>query len=122
MKQPGSKAELASVPRAVTLLGATGSVGTSTIDLLRREKGRYRVEAVTANSDAVALAALARELGARFAAVADQSAYDELKTALAGSGIEAGAGAAAIVEAAQRPADWVMAAITGAASLAPTIA
>ena len=82
----------------------------------------YRVEAVTAHRNAAALARLARELGARFAAVADPTAYDELKAELSGSGIEAARGAAAIVEAAQRPADWVMAAITGAASLQPTLA
>ncbi len=69
-----------------------------------------------------ALARLARELHADFAAVADPAAYGELKAELSGSGIEAAAGAAAMVEAAQRPADWVMAAITGAASLAPTLA
>jgi 1-deoxy-D-xylulose-5-phosphate reductoisomerase len=106
----------------VTLLGATGSIGSSTIDLLRRDPARYRVEAVTAHRDAQGLALLARELGARFAVVADASAYSELKSALAGSRIEAAAGEAAVVEAAQRPADWVMAAITGAASLAPTLA
>jgi len=77
---------------------------------------------VTANRNAGALARLARELGARFAAVGDPAAYDELKTALSGSGIEAAAGPKALVEAAQRPADWVMAAITGAASLQPTLA
>src|SRR5580700_5519977 len=121
-KRPLAKVELAHVPRTVTLLGATGSIGTSTADLLRRDTARYRVEAVTAHRDAAALAQLARELGARFAAVADNNAYAELKSELSGSGIEAAAGAAAIVEAAQRPADWVMAAITGAASLAPTLA
>ena len=68
------------------------------------------------------MAKLARELGARFAAVADPDAYGELKAELSGSGIEAAAGADALVEAAQRPADWVMAAITGAASLKPTLA
>jgi len=111
-----------SVPRAVTLLGATGSIGSSTVDLLRQDPELYRVEAVTAHRNAAALAKLARELGARFAAIADQALYGELKAALSGSGIEAGAGAAAIVEAAQRPADWVMAAITGATSLKPTLA
>ena len=121
-KQPSAKIELAAVPRSVTLLGATGSIGSSTIDLLRREPGRYQVEAVTAYREAGALARLARELGARFAAIADPAAYAELKAALSGSGIEAAAGPAAVVEAAQRPADWVMAAITGAASLAPTLA
>ena len=77
----------------MTLLGATGSIGSSTIDLLRREPGRYRVEAVTANRNAAALANLARELGARFAAVGDPAAYNELKSELSGSGIEAAAGA-----------------------------
>lgn len=103
-------------------MGATGSIGSSTVDLLRQEPGRYHVEAVTAHRNAAALARLAREFGARFAAVADPAAYDALKDALSGSGIEAGAGANAIVEAAQRPADWVMAAITGATSLRPTLA
>src|SRR5499427_1821096 len=109
------------LPRTVTVLGATGSIGSSTADLLRRNPTHYAVEAVTAHRDATALARLARELNARFAAVADPAAYNELKSGLAGSGIEAAAGEAAMVEAAQRPADWVMAAITGAASLAPTL-
>ena len=126
-KQPAVKAarkqpEPSPQPRSVTLLGATGSIGSSTADLLRRNFGLYRVEAVTAHREAKALARLARELNARFAAVADPAVYGELKTELSGSGIEAAAGAAAVVEAAQRPADWVMAAITGAASLAPTLA
>jgi 1-deoxy-D-xylulose-5-phosphate reductoisomerase len=117
-------ADSADVPqcRSVTLLGATGSIGSSTADLLRRNAGRYQVEAVTAHRDASALARLAREFGVRFAAIADAEAYKELKSELSGSGIEVAAGPAAIVEAAQRPADWVMAAITGAASLAPTLA
>jgi len=109
-------------PRTVTLLGATGSIGSSTIDLLRLEPGRYRIEAVTAHHNAEALARIARELGARFAAVADPAAYSDLKAALSGSDVEAAAGPSAIVEAAQRPADWVMAAITGATSLKPTLA
>jgi 1-deoxy-D-xylulose-5-phosphate reductoisomerase len=108
--------------KSVTLLGATGSIGASTIDLIERNPGRYRVEAVTAARNVKALGALARKLGARFAAVADPSCYAELKSALAGSGIEAGAGDKAMVEAAERPADWVMAAITGAAGLKPTLA
>jgi 1-deoxy-D-xylulose-5-phosphate reductoisomerase len=111
-----------SAPRTVTLLGATGSIGSSTVDLLRQDPELYRVEAVTAHRNAAALAKLARELGARFAAIADQALYGVLKAELSGSGIEAGAGAAAVVEAAQRPADWVMAAITGATSLKPTLA
>jgi len=110
------------VPRTVTLLGATGSIGSSTIDLLRQEAARYQVEAVTADRNAAALARIARELGARLAVVADPAAYGELKAELSGSNIEAAAGPEAVVEAAQRPADWVMAAITGAASLKPTLA
>jgi 1-deoxy-D-xylulose-5-phosphate reductoisomerase len=112
----------ARVERSVTLLGATGSIGASTIDLIKREPGRYRVEAVSANKSAAALAALARELNARFAAVGDPAAYRELKDALAGTGIAVGAGADAVVEAAQRPAQWVIGAITGAAGLKPTLA
>jgi 1-deoxy-D-xylulose-5-phosphate reductoisomerase len=108
--------------RSVTLLGATGSIGASTIDLIKREPGRYRVEAVSANKSAAALATLARELGARFAAVGDPAAYRELKDALAGTGIAVGAGADALIEAAQRPAEWVIGAITGAAGLKPTLA
>jgi 1-deoxy-D-xylulose-5-phosphate reductoisomerase len=118
-------AHVGQAPRAreltVSLLGATGSIGTSTIDLLRMERDRFRVEAVTAQRNASALAKLAREVGARVAVVADTSSYGELKDALARSGIEAAAGESAVAEAAQRPADWVMAAITGAAGLRPTM-
>ena len=110
------------VERSVTLLGATGSIGASTVDLIKRQPERYRVEAVSANRSVAALAALARELGARFAAIGEPSAYGELKDALAGTGIEAGAGESGLVEAAQRPADWVIGAITGAAGLRPTLA
>ncbi len=101
----------------MTILGATGSIGASTIDLIKRERARYRVEAVSAHRSAAALAALAREVGARFAAVGDPASYRELKDALSGSGIEAGAGESALIEAAQRPAQWVIGAITGAAGL-----
>jgi 1-deoxy-D-xylulose-5-phosphate reductoisomerase len=108
--------------RRISLLGATGSIGSSTVDLIRRDRVRYRVEAVSARRNARALAQLARDLGARFAAVADPAQYRELKDALSGSGIAAGAGETALVEAAQHPADWVMAAIAGAAGLKPTLA
>jgi 1-deoxy-D-xylulose-5-phosphate reductoisomerase len=99
--------------RTVTILGATGSIGASTIDLINHEPDRYRVEAVTASRSAGALASLARQIGARFAAVAE---------ALVGTGIDTGAGDSAIIEAAQRPAEWVIGAITGAAGLKPTLA
>jgi 1-deoxy-D-xylulose-5-phosphate reductoisomerase len=108
--------------RSVTVLGATGSVGMSTVDLLKRGNGKYRVEAVTANKNAADLAKIARELNARIAVVADPAAYDELKDALAGSGIEAASGEAALIEAAERPADWVMAAVSGSVGLKPTLA
>jgi 1-deoxy-D-xylulose-5-phosphate reductoisomerase len=108
--------------RVVTVLGATGSIGTSTMDLLRRSRERFRVEALTAHSNVAALAELAKEFNVRFAAVAEESRYDELKAALAGTGIAVGAGESAMIEAAQRPANWVMAAMSGAAGLKPAIA
>src|SRR5437764_2283697 len=110
------------VERSITILGATGSIGASTIDLVKHEPQRYRVEALSANKNAGALAALARDLDARFAAIGDPAAYRELKDALAGTGIEAGAGEAALIEAAERPAEWVIGAITGSAGLKPTLA
>jgi 1-deoxy-D-xylulose-5-phosphate reductoisomerase len=108
--------------RTVTVLGATGSIGDSTMDLLRGAPGRYRVEALTANSNVEGLAKLAREFDARFVAVADTARFGELKDALAGSGIECGVGESAIIEAASRPADWLMAAVSGAAGLKPALA
>jgi 1-deoxy-D-xylulose-5-phosphate reductoisomerase len=106
---------------SITLLGATGSIGSSTLDLVRKNRDRFRVEAVTAQRSAGALAQLARDLDARLAVIGDEGCYGELKGALAGSGIEAAAGENAIVDAARRPAQWVMAAITGAAGLRPTM-
>ncbi len=106
----------------MTVLGATGSIGDSTMDLLRGAPGRYRVEALTANSNVAGLAKLAREFNARFAAVADPARLNELKDALAGSGIECGVGESAIIEAASRPTDWLMAAVSGAAGLKPALA
>ncbi len=109
-------------PRSVTVLGSTGSVGCNTVDLLRRHRGRFRVEALTAGGNAARLAEQARDLGARLAVVADPAAYLPLREALWGSGIEAAAGPEAIVAAAARPSDVVMAAIVGSAGLAPTLA
>jgi len=108
--------------RSVSILGATGSIGSSTVDLLKRQPERFSVEALTAHKNGVALAQLARELGARFAAVADPGAYHDLKSELSGTGIEAAAGPEAVAEAARRPADWVIGAITGAAGLEPALA
>src|SRR5436309_2539647 len=121
--QSQAKLEASTRPeRSITLLGATGSIGASTIDLIKHERGRYRVEAITANKSAGALAALARDLGARFAAVGDASSYGALKDALFGTGIQAGAGESGLIEAAERPAEWVIGAITGAAGLKPRLA
>jgi 1-deoxy-D-xylulose-5-phosphate reductoisomerase len=108
--------------RRVTILGSTGSVGQNTVDLLLRNPAAFEVEGVTGNRNPTRLAEQARALRARFAAIADPVHYPALKEALAGTGIETACGAEAIVEAALRPADWVMAAIVGAAGLAPTLA
>lgn len=109
-------------PRSVTILGATGSVGCNTIDLIKRNPADFAVEAITGGSNAMLLAEQALALRPRFVAIADKDAYSALKEALSGSGIEIAAGADAIVAAAERPCDWVMASIVGAAGLAPTLA
>lgn len=108
--------------RSLTILGATGSIGASTLDLVRRNRGDWRLVALTANCQARELAALAREFGAEIAVVADEACLPELREALVGSGIEAAAGRAALVEAAARGADLTVAAIVGCAGLAPTMA
>src|SRR3954447_16459330 len=109
-------------PRRVSILGSTGSIGRSTVDLLLRHRDLFAVEALTANHNAALLAEQARALDARFAAVADPADYPALKERLAGSGIDVACGRAALGEAAERPADWVMAGIVGAAGLEPTLA
>ena len=108
--------------RSITILGATGSIGASTLDLIRREAEQWRVVALTANGNAIELAKLAIEFGAEIAVVADEASLPTLREALAGSGIEAAGGAGALVEAASRPADVTVAAIVGCAGLAPTMA
>jgi 1-deoxy-D-xylulose-5-phosphate reductoisomerase len=108
--------------RSLTLLGATGSIGASTLDLVRRNRDDWRVEAVTAQCSAVELAALAIEFDARLAVVGDEACLPELRAALAGSGVEAAGGRAALVEAAMRPVDMTVAAIVGCAGLAPVMA
>ena len=112
--------DVAPKPRRISILGSTGSVGRNTVDLI--DGGPFVVEALTAHTNTALLAEQARRLSPRFVAVADETCYAELAAMLAGSGIEVGAGADAMVEAAARPADWVMAAIVGAAGLAPTLA
>ncbi|MFW2544475.1 1-deoxy-D-xylulose-5-phosphate reductoisomerase [Primorskyibacter sp. 2E107] len=105
--------------RRVSILGATGSIGQNTIDLIARAPEAYHVVALTGGRNAAALARDAIALRAEIAVVADESALPELREALAGSGIEAAGGRAALIEAASRPADWVMSAIVGAAGLEP---
>jgi 1-deoxy-D-xylulose-5-phosphate reductoisomerase len=108
--------------RRVAILGSTGSVGCNTVELVAAQPDVYEVEALVAQRNVERLAEQARQLKAKLAVVADESRYRLLKSLLDGSGIEVGAGADAVVEAAMRPADWVMAAIVGAAGLAPTLA
>lgn len=107
--------------RRITVLGSTGSIGQSTLDLISRNRAAYAVEALVAHSNVDELARQARQVGAAVAVVADETHYAALKERLAGSGIAAAAGAEAVIEAAARPADWVMAAIVGAAGLMPTL-
>lgn len=109
-------------PRRVTILGSTGSVGCSTIDLIGRNPQDFQVAALTANRSVKELAEQARRLRAELAVVADPARYADLKEALSGTGIAVAAGPEAVEEAADRPADLVMAAIVGAAGLAPTLA
>jgi 1-deoxy-D-xylulose-5-phosphate reductoisomerase len=108
--------------RRVTILGATGSVGRSTLDLIERDRARYDVLAVTAHRDVAGLADAARRVGARRAVIADPLLLDALRTALAGTGTEVAAGEEAVLEAAAAGADWTMAAIVGCAGLGPTMA
>ncbi|WP_338662271.1 1-deoxy-D-xylulose-5-phosphate reductoisomerase [Pararoseomonas sp. SCSIO 73927] len=109
--------------KTVTILGATGSVGRSTLALLdEAAEGEFAVEALVAGRDAAGLAVCARKHRARVAVLADPAGLPALREALAGSGVEAAAGEAAVLEAASRPVDWTMAAIVGAAGLGPTLA
>jgi 1-deoxy-D-xylulose-5-phosphate reductoisomerase len=108
--------------RTISVLGSTGSVGRQTIDLLLADKARFAVRALVAGSKAESLAEQAIALQAECAVVSDEAAYPALRDALAGTGIRAEAGADAVLAAAALEADWTMAAITGAAGLAPTLA
>src|SRR5215472_1743506 len=108
--------------RRVAVLGSTGSVGCNTVELVAANPHAYEVEALVALRNVERLASQARQVHAKLAVIAEESRYRSLKSLLEGTGIEVGAGAAAVVEAAAQPADWVMAAIVGAAGLAPTLA
>ncbi len=108
--------------RTISILGATGSIGASTLDLVRRNREAWQVVALTANGNAEELARLAREFSAEVAVIADETKLPDLRAALAGTGIAAAGGAQALIEAAARPADMTIAAIVGCAGLAPVMA
>ncbi len=122
MAVPSIKPQMAPEPRSLTILGSTGSVGRNTLDLIERHPDAYRVVALTAYNSAELLAEQARRLRPELVVIGDERHYDDLKSALAGLEIEVAAGPQALIEAAMRPAEWVMAAIVGAAGLAPTLA
>lgn len=106
-------------PRSISIFGATGSVGTSTLDLIRLNPSAYRIVALTAHSDAAGLARLAREFSAEVAVIGDPAQHQALADALEGSGTQAWSGPQALLDAADLDADWTMAAIVGCAGLAP---
>jgi len=122
LPEPRSAPRADTAPRSLVILGATGSVGRSTLDVVAAQRGRFSVAAVAGGSDAAGLARAALASGARLAAIADPNAYAALKEALAGRGVEVAAGPDAVIEAALRPADMVVAAIVGTAGVAPTYA
>ena len=122
LTDPENLIQSAELPRSVTVLGATGSVGRNTVDLLARNRERFDVIALTANSNVGLLAEQARLLQPQTAVIGDPDKRDDLANALQGSAVEVMAGEAAIIEAASRPADIVVAAIVGAAGLQPTLA
>lgn len=108
--------------RRISIFGATGSVGTSTLDLVGRDEGAWQVVALTAHSDVAALAAAARKYRADVAVIGQETLYADLRDALAGSGIRAEAGAQALIDVARLDVDWTMASIVGTAGLEPTLA
>ncbi len=109
-------------PRRVSILGATGSVGCNTLDLIARQPEAYKVVALTAQRNVELLAAQARQFNAELAVIGDAAHHGALQEALAGSGVAVASGAEALCEAAERPSDWIMAGIVGAAGLGPTLA
>ena len=110
------------IPKRITILGSTGSIGRNTLDLVGSNPTDYIVEVLTANTNVELLAEQAIKTGARLAVIAEESLFIPLRDALQNSDTEAAAGSNALVEAASRPVDWVMSAIVGAAGLQPTLA
>lgn len=109
-------------PKRLSILGATGSIGTTAFQLIDHAPGSFTLEAITAMDNVEKLAELALLYRPKFVAIGNESHYSTLKTALSGSGIEIGAGDAGVIEAAERPADVLLSAIVGAAGLRPTLA
>jgi 1-deoxy-D-xylulose-5-phosphate reductoisomerase len=122
MAVPSIQSRIAPEPRSLTILGSTGSIGCNTIDLIERHREEYQIVALTAYNSAEMLAEQARRLRPELVVIGEERHYSGLKSDLSGTGIEVAAGPQALIEAAMRPADWVMAAIVGAAGLAPTLA
>ncbi|ADE85374.1 1-deoxy-D-xylulose-5-phosphate reductoisomerase [Rhodobacter capsulatus] len=108
--------------RRITVFGSTGSIGVNTLDLIARRPGAFQVVALSGGRNIKLLAEQARAFRAEVAVTAHEDCLPALRDALAGTGIEATAGKAALIEAALRPADWIMSAIVGAAGLAPGFA
>jgi len=108
--------------KSITILGATGSVGQSTLDLILRDPEAFEIVALTAHSDVEGLAKAARATSAKCAVIVDEARFADLKQALAGTGIDVAAGENAVIDAARRGADWTMAAIVGCAGLMPVLA
>ena len=103
--------------RSITILGATGSIGQNTLDLISRAAGDFRVEALTGARNIVQLAKDAVHLRARLVVTSETELYNDLKALLAGVDVEIAAGPNAVADAAAHPADWVMSGIVGAAGL-----
>jgi 1-deoxy-D-xylulose-5-phosphate reductoisomerase len=108
--------------KRISILGATGSIGRSTLDLVERSPDRFEVVALTAGKNVKALADAAQRTGAKLAVIADAALLQDLREALDGSGCRAAAGAEGLVEAASGDADFIMAGIVGCAGLVPTMA
>lgn len=108
--------------KTISIFGATGSIGTSTLDLIDQHPDAFEVVALTAHRDVAGLATAAKRTGARLAVIGDESLHGELQAALRGTNIAAAAGPGGLVEAARAGADWTMAAIVGCAGLPPVMA
>ncbi|HYH71098.1 MAG TPA: 1-deoxy-D-xylulose-5-phosphate reductoisomerase [Methyloceanibacter sp.] len=121
MRSPDRRSHPDAQPRRISVLGATGSIGESTLDLIARNASRYQVVALTGGRNVARLAELALRHRPEIAVLSDATCYSALRDALAGSGIEVAAGQEALLDAAERPADWIMAAIVGVAGLQPTL-